>query len=185
MSISRGRAALLLRQDQHPVGKVDRLLQIVGDHDHGDVLLAPDAGEFLLHGDLGHRVERAERLVEQQDLRLHGQRAGDADALRHAARKLPRIGIGEIVEPDQRDVVRAPAPRRLARVSPRTSSPKATLPSTVSQGSRRGSWKITARSVPTPLHRPRRRSRPRRRRHSPAPPAPAAASSCRSRWRRR
>ncbi len=36
------------------------------------------------------RVERAERLVEQQDLRLHGQRPGDADTLLHAAGDLGR-----------------------------------------------------------------------------------------------
>jgi hypothetical protein len=33
----------------------------------------------------GQRVERAEGLVEQQDLRLHGERPGNADTLLHAA----------------------------------------------------------------------------------------------------
>ena len=47
------------------------------------------------------RVERAERLVEQQHLRLHRQRAGDADALLHAAGDLRRplvLGVGHLHE---------------------------------------------------------------------------------------
>ena len=35
-----------------------------------------------------HRIERAERFVHQQNRRVHGQRAGDADALPLAAREL-------------------------------------------------------------------------------------------------
>ncbi|OWK19607.1 hypothetical protein AJ88_40755 [Mesorhizobium amorphae CCBAU 01583] len=80
----------------------------MGDHDHGDVLLAPDARQFLLHADLGHGVERAQRLVEQQDLGLHGERPRNADALRHAAGKLARPGIGEFGEADERDVETRP-----------------------------------------------------------------------------
>ena len=47
------------------------------------------------------RVERAERLVHQQDARLLGKRAHDRDALLHAARKLVRIGVGEFLEADE------------------------------------------------------------------------------------
>ena len=39
----------------------------------------------------GERVERAEWFIQQQHLGLHGQRAGDADALLHAARNLVRV----------------------------------------------------------------------------------------------
>src|SRR3546814_5897795 len=45
-------------------------------------------------------VERAERLVEQEDARPAHQRAGDRRALRHAARKLAREGIDEGGEAD-------------------------------------------------------------------------------------
>jgi len=44
------------------------------------------------------RVERAERLIEQQHLRFHGERAGDAHALLHAAGDLVRelvLGVRE------------------------------------------------------------------------------------------
>jgi len=43
-------------------------------------------------------VERAERLVEEDQARLHHQRARDAYALAHAARELRRIARGEIGE---------------------------------------------------------------------------------------
>ena len=47
---------------------------------------------------LGLGVEGAERLVEQQDVGLRGQRPGDGDALAHAARELLRQGVGELGE---------------------------------------------------------------------------------------
>ena len=40
----------------------------------------------------GQRVEGAERLVEQQDLRLERERAGEGDALAGPARQLGRPG---------------------------------------------------------------------------------------------
>ena len=52
--------------------------------------LLMDRHHRVLQVRAGQRVERAERLVEQQHLRLHRQRAGDADALLHAAGDLRR-----------------------------------------------------------------------------------------------
>lgn len=72
------RAALLLGEHEHPVGQIDRLFQIVRDHDHGHILLAPDAGQFLLHGHLGHGVEGAQRLIKKQYFGLYGKGTGDA-----------------------------------------------------------------------------------------------------------
>ena len=54
-----------------------------------------------LHARAGLRVERAERLVHQQDARLVDQRARDGQALAHAARQLMRVGIGEFGEAHQ------------------------------------------------------------------------------------
>jgi hypothetical protein len=39
----------------------------------------------------GLRVDRAERLVHQQQDRIAGQRAGQRDPLLHAAGQLPRV----------------------------------------------------------------------------------------------
>ena len=51
----------------------------------------------------GLLVERGERLVHQQDLGLGGERAGDGDALAHAAGEFAGIAVLEPGEPDQRD----------------------------------------------------------------------------------
>ena len=44
------------------------------------------------------RVERAERLVEQQHLGLDRQRAGERHALALAARELRRVAVGEAAQ---------------------------------------------------------------------------------------
>jgi hypothetical protein len=54
-----------------------------------------------LHGNLGHGVEGAKRLIEKQYSGLYGKGPGDAYALRHAAGKLLRVGIGEFSETDE------------------------------------------------------------------------------------
>ena len=55
--------------------------------------------QLLAHG----RVERAERLVEQQHARLDRERAGERHALALAARELRGIAIGEAVELHERE----------------------------------------------------------------------------------
>jgi hypothetical protein len=63
-------------------------------------------------------VERPERLVEQDQTGLQHERAGDADALAHAAGELGRIGVGETLQPHhhQRALhALAPLGRRHAR----------------------------------------------------------------------
>ena len=50
----------------------------------------------------GHLVQRAERLVHQQQRRVHGQRPRDRDPLLHAAGQLGRVVPGEVGQPDQR-----------------------------------------------------------------------------------
>ena len=59
-----------------------------------------DAQQLVLKRCLGHGVERPERLVHQHDCGLKRQRAGDLDALLHAAGQLPGIIIGTSLEAD-------------------------------------------------------------------------------------
>ena len=54
-----------------------------------------------LHDLAGLRVERGERLVHQQDFRIDGERAGEIDALAHAAGELARVIVLEAFEPDE------------------------------------------------------------------------------------
>ena len=53
--------------------------------------------------DAGLVVERAERLVEQQDLGIVGERAGDRHALLHAARELLGVVVLEAAQADLGD----------------------------------------------------------------------------------
>ena len=58
----------------------------------------PHPQQLVAHQQACLLVERAERLVEQDQPRLHHQRARDAHALAHAARELRRIAGREIGE---------------------------------------------------------------------------------------
>ena len=85
----------------HLVAEQDRLLDRVGDEQHGLMCLVENLQQFLLHHDLGLRVERGERLVHQQDRPLHDQRARQRHALAHAAGKLPRQVALEAAQADR------------------------------------------------------------------------------------
>ncbi len=93
-----------------PVGEIERLLLVVRDEDARQresrrrQLPQPLA---QLAADV--RVQRAERLVEQQHFRLDGQRARERDALPLTARKLRRAdGFGQEVELHQIEQLAAP-----------------------------------------------------------------------------
>src|SRR5262245_28439200 len=80
------------------VGDVHRLLLVVRDQDGGDVdvLVEPSkpGTELLSHPG----VERAERLIEQKDFRLDGERAGKRHTLALPTRELPGVAFGEAEE---------------------------------------------------------------------------------------
>jgi hypothetical protein len=82
------------------VGDRHRLLLVVRDQDGRDVDLVVQPAQPLaqLRADL--RVERAERLVEQEHARLHRQRAGERHALALAARELVGVALVVAGEPD-------------------------------------------------------------------------------------
>ena len=91
---------------------------------------AQPAAQLLAH--LG--VERAERLVEQQHLRLDGERARQRHALALSARELRRVAVGQPVELHElQQVVDLGPDLRLARpaAARRTRRPKATFSNTV------------------------------------------------------
>ena len=57
-----------LVEDEHARAELERLGDVVRDHEYRHAVLAPDLGQQLLHVDADAGIERAERLVEQQDL---------------------------------------------------------------------------------------------------------------------
>ena len=80
------------------VGEVDRLLDRVRDEHHRLVLGGEHLQQQVLHRRAGLRIERAERLVHQQELRLDRVGARQGEALAHAARQHARPGVGEVGE---------------------------------------------------------------------------------------
>ena len=79
-----------LAHHHDPVGQLERLLLVVGDVDGRDPELALDLADLVAQGDADLGVERGERLVEQQDRRLEGERPRQRDALLLAAGQLVR-----------------------------------------------------------------------------------------------
>src|SRR3954471_1756922 len=88
------------RHHRDPVRHEDRLVDVVGDEEHRLAVGLPDAEEELLHQRPGLVVERAERLVEQQDLRIVGERARERGPLLHATGEHLRVVVLEASEPD-------------------------------------------------------------------------------------
>ena len=86
------------------VGEIDRLVDVVGDHERGLPGGKANAAHLVLQRAAGQRVQRRERLVHQHDFWRDAERAGNADALLHAAGQFRRalvLGAGEADEVDE------------------------------------------------------------------------------------
>ena len=97
----------------------------------------PSARQLLLQRLAGQRVERAERLVEEEHLRLGRKRARNRDALPHAARQLARPPVDGVAEADLAERVArlARAARSRVRSGNAASTASRTFSSAVNQGS--------------------------------------------------
>ena len=72
------------------------------DEDHRLVDFVLEPPQLGLQAEAGDRVERAERLVHQEERGVRGQRAGEADALPLAPGKLCRVALRVgCLEPDE------------------------------------------------------------------------------------
>jgi hypothetical protein len=87
----------------------------VGDEDSRDAILALQALHLDLHVEAQVLVEGAERLVEQQHLRVRGQAAGQRDALLLAAGELARLALRELAHVHEREHLGDARPDALAR----------------------------------------------------------------------
>jgi len=65
----------------HPVGNGHGFADVVGYQQHGETMLLPEAFDQLLHLDAGQRIQRAQRLIEQQQTRLMNQRTRQGHTL--------------------------------------------------------------------------------------------------------
>src|SRR5581483_12253127 len=84
-----------------PVSQLERVPLIVGHQNGGDSKLMMNVLQALPELDPGLQIERAERLIEQEDLRLIGKRARHRDPLLLAAGELRRIALSEAGQADQ------------------------------------------------------------------------------------
>ena len=110
-------------ENQHPVGQRDGFIDIVGHEQHAEAVLAPEVKQQRAHAQPGQRVEGPERLVEQQQVWLGDQRAGQRNPLRLTAGQRQRPHLGAVGEADvgQRTIGAGHAPRAFGsrlRVSP-------------------------------------------------------------------
>ena len=109
-AVGRDLAVSQMNPAVHALGQAE----IVGDGDHG-LAAIDDLAQHLEHLLAGLGVERAGRLVGQDDVRVVGERAGDGDALALAAGKLVRPLVHVIGKPERRQqVARALAHRTAA-----------------------------------------------------------------------
>ena len=76
--------------------EAQRFPHVVGDEDGGLAQAVAQFQELVLQFDACYRIERAERFVEKQELRIGGQRARHAHALALSARELARIAIQKL-----------------------------------------------------------------------------------------
>ena len=83
---------------QHAVGQRHGFQQVVGDEQRGLAGALERLRQIALQHDAGLRVDRRERLVEQQHRRIDRERARQRHALAHAAGQLMRIVLGEFGE---------------------------------------------------------------------------------------
>ena len=105
-------------QHQDPVREQHRVLDVVGDHDHGlgrEALALPQLEQLAAQVLRGQHVQRAERLVHEQGGRLDDQRPGEADPLPHPARQLLGVGPLVAVQADQVDGAQRPLRPRPGR----------------------------------------------------------------------
>ena len=90
--------------DDEAVGEDDRVDRIVGDEQPGAGEGGEVAAQLGPHLHSGTGIQSSERLVEQQQPRSGGERAGQSDPLRLPARQGARLGAGvfaqsETIEP--------------------------------------------------------------------------------------
>ena len=131
-SVARGAGS----QRDDPVGEQQRFIDVVRHHHHGLALAAPQRFDLVLQPRARERVQRAQRLIEQQDLGIRRQRARNRDALAHAAGELRRPAIRGVRKADELDVLaqRARAAAAFDHFGNTASTASAMFPCTVSHG---------------------------------------------------
>src|SRR3954463_9597016 len=99
------------REHRDAVGQEYRLAERMGDENDGLLAARQQHGQILAEDHARLLVERAERLVHEQDLGLQAEGPRERGALAHAARKLSGIMVGKLGKADRLErATRAPFP---------------------------------------------------------------------------
>jgi hypothetical protein len=85
-------------EGEDPGPELERLADVVGDHEHGHAGSAPQPQEQLVHVGPDAGIESTERLVEQEDAGLKHQRLCHGQSLLHAARQGRRHSVLDVAE---------------------------------------------------------------------------------------
>src|SRR5262245_53438050 len=101
-------------EDGNAIAERDRLDDIVGDENNAAPGALPEPQQLVLENEPGLGVERAKRLIHQNDVNaVVNERAHNGNALAHSAGKLVRIQFFESLQPDAIEISkRAGAPFR-------------------------------------------------------------------------
>src|SRR5262245_18936593 len=91
------------RHHDDPLGEIDRLEYRMGDEDDGLAQRLPEREQVIVEAKARDLVERGERLVHQQELRLGDERTRDRGAHLHAAGELARIALRKAGKSDARE----------------------------------------------------------------------------------
>jgi len=130
-------------QHDDAVGQQHGFLDVMRDQEDGfggHGLVGPQLKEFGAQVLRREHVERGERLVHEQDLRLDDQGARKAHALPHSARQFLRIGGLEASRPTVSSIFMLRS-RRSSGCTPRACSGASTFSRTDSQGNSAKLWK--------------------------------------------
>ena len=112
-------------QHEEPVDEVHDEVHLVLDEDHRHVELLADLGDVARHVLGLLEVHAGDRLVEEQELRVHGQGAAQLDALLDAVGQQPDRVVPVRPQVEQVHDLRAPA-AVLDLLSPRPTPPQRT-----------------------------------------------------------
>ncbi len=115
-------AAGVRGEDEEAIAHLHRLLDVMSHHQHGldgELPLAPEVEKIVAQRLGGQDIERRERLVHQQDVRMNYQRASKTYTLPHTAGELARIGGLEAIETDEVDGLQRAGARIRLRMAER------------------------------------------------------------------
>src|SRR5258706_14375015 len=103
-------AARPAREDKNAVAEAHGLACVVGHEKNGQRARAPQADELLVQEVARDRVDRTERLVPEQDVRVLSQRPRERHALLHPS--------GQLVRPPALEAVQGHALEQIVRLPP-------------------------------------------------------------------